>query len=125
MTVPGYSYDLSTDIGKVRLLLRDYHEERAAFADAEIQVFLDLSGGSVERATGAAARALLADRARFARSYTRTDPSGVVDTEDETVGLDYLRELVSMYGADKPALPQARLTHFARRPQTPPDTTAY
>ena len=45
------SYDLSTDIGKIRLIIQDTAGDR--FSDEELQVFLD-SEGSVNLAAAAA-----------------------------------------------------------------------
>lgn len=47
------SYDLTTDVGKVRLLLNDVNTPWV-FTDVEIQAFLDLEGGSVKRAAAQA-----------------------------------------------------------------------
>ena len=47
------SYDLTTDIGKVRLLTSDTgtdDDTRAILGDHEVQAFLDLEGGNVKRA---------------------------------------------------------------------------
>jgi hypothetical protein len=50
------AYDVTTDNGKVRLLLNDVDEDENAvvFTDDEIQAFLDLEGGSVKRAAAQA-----------------------------------------------------------------------
>lgn len=47
-------YDLSTDAGKVRLLLNDVDADSEVFDDDEIQAFLDLEGGNVKRAAAQA-----------------------------------------------------------------------
>lgn len=47
------SYDVSTDLGKVRLLLNDIAAPWV-FTDADVQAFLDLEGGSVKRAAAQA-----------------------------------------------------------------------
>lgn len=49
-----FTYDLSTDAGKVRLLLNDVDSATAVFTDAEIDAFLALEGGSVKRAAAQA-----------------------------------------------------------------------
>jgi hypothetical protein len=46
-----YTYDLSTAIGQVRLLVPDNVETGAALTDEEIQYFLNQTGQSVNRAT--------------------------------------------------------------------------
>lgn len=43
------TYDPSTDLGKVRLLLNDVADPWV-FADTELQAFLDLESGSIKRA---------------------------------------------------------------------------
>lgn len=48
------SYDPSTDIGKVRLLLNDVDADDEIFTDTEIQALLDLEGGSVKLAAAQA-----------------------------------------------------------------------
>lgn len=40
----SYSYDLSTDIGKIRLAIPDNIQADAVFTDEELQVFLDVEG---------------------------------------------------------------------------------
>jgi hypothetical protein len=42
--------DLSTDIGRVRLLINDTDQSREVFSDTEVQAFLDLEGGIVKLA---------------------------------------------------------------------------
>lgn len=46
----AYTYDLSTNIGKVRLLIPDNDENAYDLGDDEIQYFLDQAGASVNRA---------------------------------------------------------------------------
>ena len=103
--------DTSTDIGRVRLLLRDQNPEKAAFDDAELQVFLDL-GGSVESAVGYAARALLMERARFATTFGDNQ-------NDDSALIEYLRGLVEMYGGRAPAMPYVTVSSFAAHPSDP------
>lgn len=47
------TYDVSTDVGKVRLLLSDIADPWV-FTDEEIQALLDLEGGSIKRAAAQA-----------------------------------------------------------------------
>ena len=108
----AFTTDTTTDIGRVRLLLRDQDEAKAAFLDSAIQVFLDL-GGSVNAAVGLAARALLMERARFGRT------SGDNPTIDADL-VAYLESLVRMYGQDRQdAMPTVTVSHFARHPSDP------
>lgn len=63
------TYDVSTDIGKIRLFIGDTDvdpESDAIFTDEELQVFLDLEG-SVRSAAAAAIEALANDKARTAK----------------------------------------------------------
>lgn len=39
-----FTYDTSTDIGKLRLAIADTSEDDAEFTDEELQVFIDLAG---------------------------------------------------------------------------------
>jgi len=41
------TYDITTDVGKVRLLIGDTNIADAQFSDEEIQIFLDLNDGSL------------------------------------------------------------------------------
>lgn len=78
-TIPVYdnaSYDLSTEIGKMRMMLRDVailntnagaKPDGALFADDELQVFIDLAG-TWQRAVTLALRALANLYARQALS---------------------------------------------------------
>ena len=50
----AYTYDVSTGIGQVRLLITDTDEDNPIFQDAEIQAFLDLNNSSVKRAAAQA-----------------------------------------------------------------------
>lgn len=50
----AFTYDPTTDRGRVRLLLTDIDEPTAVFTDAEIDAFLDLENGSVKRAAAQA-----------------------------------------------------------------------
>lgn len=59
------SYDLSTDVGKVRLEIGDTETDTPEFVDEEITYFLSVEGSVL----GAAARACEALAAKFARQY--------------------------------------------------------
>lgn len=50
----AFTYDTTTDVGMVRLLLNDVDEATAVFEDAEIQAFLTLEGGNVKRSAAQA-----------------------------------------------------------------------
>ena len=49
-----FTYDTSTDVGMVRLLLNDVDDDTHVFTDAEIDAFLDLEAGNVKRAAAQA-----------------------------------------------------------------------
>ena len=44
--MPDFTYDLGTDIGKIRLRILDKDANKAVFTDDELQVFLDAEGGA-------------------------------------------------------------------------------
>jgi hypothetical protein len=67
-----FSYDLSTDIGKVRLIISDKNLLAPVFTDEEIQVFLT-AGGTVNLASAAALEAWAASYAANASSETIGD----------------------------------------------------
>lgn len=60
---PAFTTDVSTDVGKVRLLIPDRVQTDAFFNDNEIQAFLDLNAGSVKRATAEALEVMASDQA--------------------------------------------------------------
>lgn len=47
-------YDVTTNVGKVRLLLNDIDDNSPVFSDDELQAFLDIEGGSIKRAAAQA-----------------------------------------------------------------------
>lgn len=55
--------DLTTDVGRVRLLISDVDEANLTFADAEVQAFLDLEGGNVRLAAAVALETLASNEA--------------------------------------------------------------
>lgn len=94
----AFTYDISTDRGKVRLQLGDTTDGSHVFEDDEIDYFLTV-GGDVNGATAKGLRVLLTDRARRAKSFSM---QGL--TLDDSKGLQHLRELLSMYGGDLPTV---------------------
>lgn len=90
----AFTYDVSTDRGLVRLQLSDTDSAAYWFEDAEIDALLT-RGGSVDAATGLAARALMASKALRAKKFTLQGIS-----YDDTVTIAALRDLVAMYGQD-------------------------
>jgi len=49
-----FTYDATTDAGKVRLIITDVNDANPIFQDDEIQAFLDLNSSSVKRAAASA-----------------------------------------------------------------------
>lgn len=58
----AFTYDVSTDIGKVRLLISDTKEADLLFQDEEIQAFLDLNAANVKRAAAQALDSMAANQ---------------------------------------------------------------
>lgn len=65
------TYDLSTNAGKVRLLIADTDTTDVLFLDAEVDAFLSMSGNGVHRAAAMAIRTIVADRAKLAKRVRR------------------------------------------------------
>lgn len=64
----AYTYDTTTDVGKVRLMIQDIVEADAIFTDdAEIEVFLELMG-SVISAAGMACMVIASNKTLLAQS---------------------------------------------------------
>lgn len=81
----AFTVALTTDIGRVRLLIPDRSEAEAIFQDDEIQALLDLEGGSIKRAAALAKETIAGDELLVLK---------VVVTKDyETDGAAVAREL--------------------------------
>ena len=85
------TYDLTTNIGKVRLKIADTDITNPIFSDAEIQSFIDSARTLLEAAAGAL-YAIAADRARLATKKTAGNY-----TEDLTQLADNLRKTAKEY----------------------------
>jgi hypothetical protein len=59
-----FTYDVATDAGKVRLLIKDTDETEPIFQDEEIAAFLEMEGESVHRAAALALETVASDEAR-------------------------------------------------------------
>lgn len=94
----AFTYDLATNIGKVRLKLADTNTAAYAFADAEIQAFLD-EAGTVNLATGLGVRSLLASKALRVK---RASLPGL--SYDDTAQVAALMGLLKLYGAELPTV---------------------
>jgi len=88
----AFTYDLTTDIGKVRLKLTDTRVASAWFSDAEVQLGLD-QGGTVNGAVIYLARVLLMDKSRRGARWTNAEGS-----YDDTSCIAALQELIRQYG---------------------------
>lgn len=58
----AFTYDPTTDVGKVRMIIGDKDEAYVMFQDDEISAFLDLNGESVKRAAAAALDTIASDQ---------------------------------------------------------------
>lgn len=80
----AFTYDLSTDTGKVRLLVPDRNSSEPVFQDNEISTFLDLEGGSIHRAAALALETVATDEALVLKVAklldTETDGAKLAET---------------------------------------------
>jgi hypothetical protein len=116
----AFTFDPSTDIGRVRLRLDDREADRAAFTDAEIQAAITDEGGW-RSALVTLARVLYMRLARRARDYSSPDGT----TVNETAALDHLRQIMESAAteaaAESPstALPTVLVGTMGRAPNDP------
>lgn len=94
------SYDITTDRGRVRFNLSDTTPSPGAywFEDEEIDQMLS-DEGSVNAATAACLRALLASKGLRMKKFSADGLS-----YDDTAQLAAIKELLEIYGADLPTL---------------------
>lgn len=92
----AFTYDVSTDRGRVRLKLSDTNSAAYGFEDAEIDALLS-EGGTVLAATILGLRVLLVDAARRAKSVTTAGTS--YSDAGRVAGL---QATLKMYGGDLP-----------------------
>lgn len=71
----SFSYDLTTDVGRVRLLISDTATTTAKFTDEEIQYFLDEEDDVINLAAAMAFEALAGRAADTGKSETIGDYS--------------------------------------------------
>jgi len=69
--MPVFTYDLATDIGKVRMLIADTDAAAYDFDDDEVQVALTQEGDSLKRAAALLLLSLAANRSRLTVSVRR------------------------------------------------------
>lgn len=76
-----FTYDTTTSLGQVRLIIGDADENNVIFQDAEIEAFLDLNEDSVKRAAAAALDTMASSQAMILKVITvldlRTDGAAV------------------------------------------------
>ncbi len=94
----SYSTSLTSDLDRVRLNLADTDSGAYVFENEEITALL-ASEGSVNDATAACLRVLLADRGRRAAAFAIQGLS-----LNDTAQISAIMELLEIYGADKPNL---------------------
>lgn len=59
----AFTYDTSTDVGKIRLLIFDTNASSYVFEDGELSVFFDLEGDSLKRAAALALETMASNEA--------------------------------------------------------------
>lgn len=71
----SFTYDASTSIGKVRMLIPDRDEQHAVFTDEEIQAYLEMNDSSVKRAAAEALETIASDNAMTLKVISLLDLS--------------------------------------------------
>jgi hypothetical protein len=69
----SFTYDLGTNIGKVRMLIPDHDEDNAIFTDEEIEAFLSLEDNSIRRAAAVALETMAANDAYVLKNMSLLD----------------------------------------------------
>lgn len=113
----AFSYDVTTNAGKVRLLIADTNAEAYAFENDEIAYFLTAQSDDVTKAAYMAVRSLLANRARRAK---RATVEGI--QYDDTAQVSALKVLLDELGQNTSA---AMPTITSIAPVTLPMDQAY
>ena len=114
----AFTFDPSTDIGRVRLRLADTTEQNAILSDEVITALVTDMGGW-RGAVAEGARILLAQVARFARNYSTTRRDGTSESVDETAAATYLESLIEQYGKASPTLPTLTVRRLKGYPSDP------
>lgn len=65
------SYDIGTNVGKVRFRIADTDEANELFSNAEIEYCLSVTSDSIPLAAAMCLRALAADRVKLSKKITR------------------------------------------------------
>ena len=70
-----FTYDIATDVGKVRMLIPDRNGAQYMFEDAEIEAFLEMEGNVIRRATALALETMASDEAYVQKAIRLMDLS--------------------------------------------------
>jgi hypothetical protein len=70
-----FTYDPTTSIGKVRMLIPDRVEDNAIFSDEEIEALLSMNGSNVRRATAEALETIASDEVMTLKVLSTLDLS--------------------------------------------------
>ena len=105
-----FSYDPTTNIGRVRLRIMDTRPEDQFFSDEELTALIT-DAGCWRGAVAEAARVLLMRVGRFARNFSNEDGS-----TDETAAAQYLQALITEYAAQGPILPTLAVSALGLAP---------
>ena len=68
-----FSYDPTTEVGKVRMLIPDRVEENAVFSDEEIAAYLEMNEANVRRAAAEALETIASDEAMTLKVISTLD----------------------------------------------------
>lgn len=108
----SFTFNTSTNIGRVRALVQDTVEASAVLSDEEIQVYLDIASGDVLEAASMAAFAISAAKAATAKSISAGNYKE--DFRDQAKWYQSLGKMLSDKAKSVPAEAQAEeiLTDF-------------
>lgn len=88
----AFNYVLSTDRGKVRLMIPDRVTPNHIFEDDEIDVFLSIEGSNIKRATAMALETIAADQVLVLKVITLMD----LRTDGAAVGRELLKRAADL-----------------------------
>lgn len=107
----AFTYDLSTDIGKVRLLIPDTDATAYHLEDAEIAYLLEQTGGNVKAAAVEACRWLAR---KFAQAATfKADGLEIAHSERAKVFSERAKELAATLGGAMSTVPLDRADGYS------------
>jgi hypothetical protein len=114
----AFTFDPTTDVGRVRLRLFDTSEQSAIFSDEVIEALIADEGGW-RGAVAEGARICLAQISRFARNYSTTRRDGTSESVDETASATYLERLIELYSTASPTIPRLKVRRLKGYPSDP------